>query len=141
MSDCICENSSSPYPYKLLHPALYHPGCFGGIDRAGSLCIDLAIVHGFCLYRIIYKSSNERSRPVKMGRCFLTFRFDSKDPAWSNFDFVSYYVCFDTNNMLFYIISFTGPTSYEPGSESCRVPRHDSWPYHRETLYVITGWS
>ena len=27
-----------------------------------------------------------------MGRCFLTFRFDSKDPAWSNFDFVSYFI-------------------------------------------------
>ena len=98
-------------PLRLWIPPCGYPGWSGGIDRAGSLCIDLAIVHGFCLYRIIYKSSNERSRPVKMGGCFLALRFDSKDPAWSNFDFVSYYVCFDANHILFYIISFTGLTS------------------------------
>ena len=68
-------------PSKLWSPSCGHPGWRGGIDRAGFLRLDLAIVHGSLLYRIRYNSLTKRSRFL------FSFMFGVTDPAWSIFTF------------------------------------------------------
>ena len=64
----------------LLIPPCDHPRWLGGIDWAGFWCLDLGIVHGFLLYEIIYKSSNERSRLVKLVGVFRHLGLAQKIP-------------------------------------------------------------
>ena len=74
----------------------------------------------------IYKSPNEKSRPVGGAHGFGPFGLIQKIPPGQFWIFD--HIIILLMQMIYCFISFLlqVPTSYEPGSESCRVPRHDS---------------